>query len=58
MNQISIFEKYKNPGFKKHGTSSESASAVKSTAKLLRTKCLEVLRRGAQTADEVAAYLG
>ena len=59
MNQISIFNFYPDvAGFKKGETSKEAARTIEPTAKILREKVLEVLKRGAKTADEVAEVLG
>lgn len=46
------------PGYKREGTSSEAAHAVKSKADTLREKVLRVLSFAALTADEVAQRLG
>lgn len=59
MSQLSIFDRYpSSPGSKVSGTSAEAAQSMEPKAKLLRDKCLQVLRRGPKTADEVASYLG
>lgn len=56
--QLSIFSRYPlEPGYKKPGTSSEAANSMKPRAKALRVKVLEVLGRGACTADECAKKL-
>lgn len=53
--RFGLDEKYPHtPGWKKVGTSSEAAHAVKSKAATLREKVLRVLSFAALTADEVA----
>lgn len=64
MNQIPLFTMRKGrtypvvPGFKRSVTSHEAARAVSGRAQVLRERCLDVLKREALTADEVADRLG
>lgn len=46
------------PGSKTDGPSAEAAAKITSKAAPLRDACLAILRRGDQTADEVAQALG
>lgn len=53
------FSGYPNsPGWKKRGTSSEAARAIKPHANTLRNQVLEVLQHEEMTADEAAAAIG
>lgn len=46
------------PGYKDPDTSKEAAESMKPSAGILRAKCLEALRSGPATADEIAERLG
>ena len=45
------------PGYKEPTTSKEAAQEMASSAKLLRVKCLDMIRKHPMTADQVAAIL-
>ncbi len=54
-----LFTRYPTvPGYKRSGTSQDAATDMESEAGTLRRLSLEILKRGAATADEVADALG
>lgn len=55
--QALVFKYPKSPGYKKTGTSSEAAKAIKPKVSTIRDQVFEVLQSEALTADEVASAL-
>lgn len=47
-----------SPGFRRSGTSEIAAEAVTKKASLVREKCLEALKRGPMTPDEIGELVG